>query len=124
MPVAGHRDLLVWQRAVELAIASYDLTKFFPKSEAYGLSSQLQRAAVSISANIAEGKGRGSTGAYLNHLGIAAGSLAELDTQVEVARRLGYVKSEHAQNVIEKIEEVGRMLTGLRKSLEGRIPKS
>lgn len=118
MPIASHRDLIVWQRAVELAVAGYQLTKAFPKSETYGLASQLQRAAVSVSANIAEGKGRGSTGAYLNYLSIAAGSLAELDTQIEIAERLKYVTRECAQDAIKKIEEVGRMITGLRKSLE------
>ncbi|HWL09588.1 MAG TPA: four helix bundle protein [Planctomicrobium sp.] len=118
MPIAGHRDLMVWQRAVELAVISYQITKAFPKSETYGLASQLQRAAVSVSANIAEGKGRGSTGAYLNHLSIASGSLAELDTQIEIAKRLGYVTHATAQSIINKTEEVGRMLTGLRKSLE------
>ena len=91
--------------------------KTFPHSEQFGLSSQLQRAAVSVPANIAEGKGRGLTGAYLNHLSIAAGSLAELDTHLCVAQRLNYISQDQLSEVIERLEEVGRMLSGLRKSL-------
>lgn len=89
----------------------------FPKTEQYGLTSQLQRAAVSVPANIAEGKGRATTGAYLQHLSIAAGSLAELDTHLGVAQRLGYINDEQLAAITKQLEEVGRMLTGLRKSL-------
>lgn len=118
MRVASHRDLLVWQKAMDLVTASYRLTSKFPKTETYGLASQLQRAAVSIPANIAEGKGRATTGAYLQHLSIAAGSLAELDTHLGVALRLGYVDQREITGITEQLEEVGRMLTGLRKSLK------
>ena len=118
MRVASHRDLLVWQKAMDLVTASYRLTSKFPKTETYGLASQLQRAAVSMPANIAEGKGRATTGAYLQHLSIAAGSLAELDTHLGVALRLGYVDQREITGITEQLEEVGRMLTGLRKSLK------
>ncbi len=119
--VASHRDLLVWQKSIILITECYRLTSLFPKSEIYSLTSQLQRAAVSVAANIAEGKGRASTGAYQNHLSIAAGSLAELDTHLEVARRLQYINQEQAKFIVEQIEEVGRMLTGLRKSLDNQL---
>ena len=118
MRVASHRDLLVWQKAMDLVTECYRITARFPKSETYGLASQLQRAAVSVPANIAEGKGRASTGAYLQHLSIAAGSLAELDTHLGVAKRLGYINDAEITKVTEQLEEVGRMLTGLRKSLD------
>jgi four helix bundle protein len=118
MRVASHRDLHVWQKAMDLVTACYRITARFPKSETYGLASQLQRAAVSVPANIAEGKGRASTGAYLQHLSIAAGSLAELDTHLGVAQRLGYTNESEVSIITEQLEEVGRMLTGLRKSLE------
>jgi four helix bundle protein len=118
MRVASHRDLIVWQKAMDLVVACYRLTERFPKSELYGLTSQLQRAAVSVPANIAEGKGRGATGAYLNHLSIAAGSLAELDTHVGVAERLRYISHADLQSLTLQLEEVGRILTGLRKSLD------
>jgi four helix bundle protein len=118
MLVASHRDLIVWQKAMELVVACYRVTARFSKSELYGLTSQLQRAAVSVPANIAEGKGRGATGAYLNHLSIAAGSLAELDTHIGVAERLGYIRQTDSQTLTSQLEEVGRILTGLRKSLD------
>ncbi len=118
MTVQSHRDLFVWQKAVSLVSICYQLTQSFPRSERFGLTSQLQRSAVSIAANIAEGKGRGSTGAYLNHLSIASGSLAELDTHSVVARALGYITDEQLNDITGRLEEVGRMLTGLRKSLE------
>ena len=116
--VRNHRDLLVWQRAMELVVECYQLTRSFPKSETYGLSSQLQRAAVSVPANIAEGHGRRSTKSYLQFLSIATGSLSELDTHVELAHRLGYVSEEYLHSTKQLLDEVGRMLSGLRRSLD------
>ena len=89
----GHKDLIVWQKAMDLVIAVYKLTRGFPKSEVYGLASQTQRAAISIPSNIAEGQGLKQTQAYGRHLAIANGSLAELETQIEIADRLGYLSS-------------------------------
>jgi four helix bundle protein len=103
---------------MDLVVACYTLTARFPDRERFGLSSQLQRAAVYMPANIAEGKGRATTGAYLQHLSIAAGSLAEVDTHLGIAERLGYVGAGDSATVTGQLEEVGRMLTGLRKSLE------
>jgi four helix bundle protein len=114
----GHQDLVVWQKAMNLVVKTYELTRSFPKSEVYSLSSQMQRAAVSVPSNIAEGQALKQTLAYARHLAIASGSLAELQTQIEIAQRLGYL-SPGPQKIIEQAEEVGRMLAGLRKSLLG-----
>ena len=120
MTIQSHRDLHVWQKAMDLVIACYVLTSRFPDSERFGLVSQLRRSAVSVPANIAEGHGRASTKAYLHHLSIANGSLMELDTHLIIARRLEYGSGELLARPIALTQEVGRMLTGLRKSLEGR----
>jgi len=116
----GHKDLVVWQKAMDLVTTVYKLTKSFPKSEVYGLASQMQRAAVSVPSNIAEGQGLKQTQAYARHLAIANGSLTELETQLEIARRLGYLTAED-EPVIDRAGEVGRMLAGLRRSLQARI---
>jgi four helix bundle protein len=118
MKVESHRDLLVWQKAVALSIACYRHTRTFPAAERYGLTSQLQRAAVSVAANIAEGRGRGTTNGFLNFLWIASGSLAELDTHIIIAKQLGYIDEIETLELERRIEEVGRMLTGLRRSLD------
>ncbi|PYV35603.1 MAG: four helix bundle protein [Acidobacteria bacterium] len=115
----GHQDLKVWQKAMGLVTAVYKLTTSFPKNETYGLASQMQRAAVSVPSNIAEGHGLKQTQAYLRHLAIANGSLAELETQLEIAARLGYSSTE-VKVLIEMASEVGRMLAGLRRSLQPR----
>jgi len=89
--VKSHRDLIVWQRALELCTAIYKTTAGFPGEEKFGLVSQMRRAAVSIPSNIAEGHGRLTTSEYRHFLGIARGSLKELETQILIARRLGYL---------------------------------
>jgi len=88
--IASYRDLDVWNRAMELVVACYRVTGEFPRTEELGLKAQLRRAATSVPSNIAEGHGRSSTGAYLRHLSIAHGSLMELETQLDIARRLKY----------------------------------
>ncbi|MGE5325606.1 MAG: four helix bundle protein [Deltaproteobacteria bacterium] len=115
----GHQDLVVWQKAMDLVVEIYRITRAFPKSETYGLSSQLQRAAVSIPSNIAEGQALKQTPAYLRHLAIASGSLAELETQIEIGRRLGYLSADSGQ-LVQRLNEIGRLLTGLRRSLRAR----
>ena len=119
----GHKELIVWQKAMDLVVTVYKITKTFPKAEIYGLASQMQRAAVSIPSNIAEGHGLKQTQAYARHLAIANGSLTELETQLEIARRLGYFTAEN-EAVINQAGEVGRMLAGLRRSLRARIQDS
>lgn len=117
-PVRGHRDLLVWQRSVELVLVVYRVTNEFPRHEIYGLTAQLRRAAVSIPSNIAEGHGREHLGDYLHHLSIANGSLMELETQVVIAANLEYLSPDARDGLLVQGAEVGRMLAGLTRSLK------
>ncbi len=114
--VKCYKDLKVWQKAMDLVIESYRLTKLLPKSETYGLASQTQRAAVSIPANIAEGHGREHLGDYLRHLSIARGSLMELETHLLIMTRL-YIPIDEVKGTFEMVRELDRMLSGLAKSL-------
>src|SRR5215813_3468593 len=122
MAIKSYRDLLVWQKAMNLVVESYRLTNQLPKSETYGLTSQIQRAAVSIPANIAEGHGREHLGDYLRHLSIANGSLMELETELLAAQRVGYVSGDILVKPLALAGEVGRMLAGLTRSLRWRRP--
>lgn len=112
-----YRDLVVWQKAMDLVVEIYRLSQDFPATEKFALASQIQRAAVSIPSNIAEGHARKSTGAFLNHLSIAAGSLAELETQIMLAERLGFCNEDTSLSLLASTDEIGRMLTGLKTSL-------
>ncbi len=112
-----YSELVVWQKAMDLVTEIYRATATFPAEERFGLSSQARRAAVSIPSNIAEGHGRKLTGAYINHLSIAYGSLMELETQVQIARRLSFIQDDRAAALLKQMDEISRMLTGLRKSL-------
>jgi len=116
--ITSYRDLDVWNRSMELVIACYRFTDGFPSREQFGLTSQLRRAASSVPSNIAEGHGRSSTGDYLRHLSIAHGSLMELETQLEIARRLGYLPEEAWQGAAAQAGQVGRMLHGLIRRLK------
>lgn len=116
MTIKSFRDLLVWQRAMVLAEHVYDVTKGFPRTEQYGLTAQLRRSAVSIPSNIAEGHAR-QTGHYLNHLDIASGSSAELQTQLELAIRLRLAPANRLTHILADAAEVGRMLHGLAASV-------
>ena len=118
--VNGCRDLVVWQRAMDVVVTAYRLTKTFPADERYVLVQQVRRAAVSIPSNIAEGHGRNHLGDYLRHLSIARGSVMELETQLLIAGRLGYLRREHEDQVLADTAEVGRMLSGLLRTLEQR----
>ena len=118
MILRSYQDLEVWQRAMDLVEDCYQLTKFFPKSEVYGLANQLQRAAVSVPANIAEGRSRQYTRELLQYISIAYGSLAELETLIQIAGRLNYIQTDQSEGTLEKTAEIGRMLNGLRRSLE------
>jgi len=113
----SYRDLEVWQKAMDLVVECYRITNKFPRSELYGLTSQLRRAAVSVPSNIAEGRERQHTKEFVQHLAIAYGSLAELETHLQIAQRLTYLDSRQVRQVLEKTSEVGRMLNGLRRSL-------
>jgi len=117
MTVKSYRDLLVWQRAMDLVVESYKIANLLPKTETYGLASQIQRAAVSIPANIAEGHGRHHLGDYLHHLSMANGSLMELETHLLLLVRLSYLPTNAIEQALALATEVGRMLAGLDKSL-------
>jgi four helix bundle protein len=119
--VQSFRELKIWQSAMELVAGVYELTRTLPKSEVYGLSSQLQRAAVSIPANIAEGHTRRNLREYLQFLSIARGSLAEVETYLELIPRLGYAQSEQIRPLIELSAAVSRQLIALRDSLSTRL---
>ena len=118
MKISTYRDLKVWQKAIDLVAESYRLAKLLPRTEVYGLTSQIQRAAVSVPANIAEGHGREHIGDYLHHLSIANGSLKELETHFIIAAKLGYLSERETGPILERAEEVGRMLAGLTKGLK------
>ncbi|MFH0947824.1 MAG: four helix bundle protein [Elusimicrobiota bacterium] len=113
----SYRELIVWQKSYQLVLLIYKTTMDFPKTEIYGLTSQMRRASVSIPSNIAEGYGRQYTGEYLQFLSIAFGSLAELETQVMVAKDLGYISQEGFVKVCSLQEEIGKMLSSLMKAL-------
>lgn len=112
--MGGHRDLIAWQKAVELVVEIYKTTRSFPKDELYGLVSQLRRAAVSVASNLAEGYGRNSRNELRHFIGQSRGSLAEVETQIEIAQRLGYMGSDAASQLMTRIGELGRILAGLR----------
>lgn len=112
-----YSDLRVWQDAMNLVIEVYRMTKLFPSEEKFGLASQIQRAAVSVPSNIAEGHGRKSTNAYVNHLSIAFGSLMELETQVQIAARLEYITQDDAIRFLAKTDQIGKMIGALKNSL-------
>jgi four helix bundle protein len=114
----GYRDLRAWQQAMGLVTEIYRVTRTFPKEEQYGLVSQIRRAAVSIPSNLAEGHGRNSRNEFRQFIGQARGSLSEVETQLEIAKNLGYVKAEAAGALMEQAEAVGKMLTGLRSWTE------
>jgi four helix bundle protein len=108
-----YSDLEVWQAAMDLAEDVYRTTKAFPKEELYTLTSQLRRAAVSVPSNIAEGKGRSSEKDLIQFLNYSRGSLFEIETQIALARRLGYIDAEHAQCLLHQTARVGQLLNGL-----------
>jgi four helix bundle protein len=118
--VRNHRDLVVWQRAIDLVECAYDISRRFPADERFGLTSQLRRAAVSVPSNIAEGHGRAHLAEYLHHLSIAKGSLMELETQVVIAGRMAYLTPEMQQRTLNLSGDVGRMLSGLIRALKAR----
>ena len=119
--VKSFEDLEVWRLAMDLVPDVYKLTQRLPRHEMFGLTGQLQRAAVSVSANIAEGQARHHTREFLHHLSVARGSLAELFTLALVAERLSYLSSEEKKELVDKIAHVRMLLSGLIKSLKNRV---
>jgi four helix bundle protein len=118
LSIRSFRDLEAWQKAMKLAELCYEKTDSFPPRETYGLVSQIRRAAVSVPSNIAEGDSRRTPQAYLNHLSIALGSQAELETQVELSCRLRLPSEPSASEILQISGQVGRMLHALMSSLE------
>jgi four helix bundle protein len=113
----SYKDLVVWQKAMNLVTAAYRATAKFPKDELFGVTSQARRAAVSIPSNIAEGQGRLSEREFRYFLGQARGSLMELETQLQVAEDLGYLQHEENGSLLQSCAEVGRLLNGLLASV-------
>jgi four helix bundle protein len=121
MEVKSYRDLVVWQKAMDMTSLAYRVTAELPVDERFGLTSQARRAAVSVPANLAEGHRRSSTKDFLRFVSIAAGSLAELETLIELATRLYSIRSTSLEELVSSADEVGRMLRGLQQKLEERL---
>lgn len=115
--IRSHRDLIVWQKAMDLVVTVYKATGTFPKAETYGLTSQIRRAVTSIPANIAEGQGRRLAKEFVYFLANARESLWELDTHLESARRLGFINHDTHHELQSQLDEVGRILNGLMRSV-------
>ena len=113
----GYKDLIAWQKGMDLVATIYDATQSFPSHEQFGLTSQLRRAAVSVPSNIAEGKAHYSNRDFVRFHRHARGSLAEIETQVLIAQQRKYLNTETATNLSQKIAEPGRILSGLINSL-------
>ncbi len=119
--MASYRDLVAWKKAMRFTVNLYNATENFPRDEVYGLRQQVRRAAVSVPSNIAEGQARFSHREFLHFLGNARGSLVEAETQIYLARALGYLDRKTAKDVLAQSEEVGRIVNGLRESLRKKL---
>ena len=115
--IKSYKDLLVWQRSMDLVETIYRATDKLPSKEQWGLTSQMRRASISIPSNIAEGYGRRATGDYRHHLAIGRGSLLELETQTLLCERLAYLKSEEAAPILDEIQQISRMLATLQSKI-------
>lgn len=118
MKSSNYKELKVWQKAMDLTVEVYKLVKLLPKEETYALSDQMRRAVVSIPSNIAEGQGRNSDKEFIQFLSIARGSLWELETQIEICLRIGYIDQSLATNIYNLIAEISKMLNPLSNSLK------
>ena len=122
--INSYKELIVWQKSIQLVTNIYTLTKNFPADEKFGIISQLNRAVVSIPSNIAEGWGRELSKNYLNFLRISRGSLMEVETLILISKNLNYLNEKEFNEIITKIEEVGKILQGLIKSIQLKLNKS
>jgi four helix bundle protein len=118
--IRSYRDLVVWQKAMALAALCYTKTRAFPRSEMFGMTSQIRRSAASIPANIAEGNGRENTGSYIHALRISQGSLKELETHVLLAQTVELMGQSDAEEILRLCEEVGKLLRPLIRSLQDK----
>lgn len=121
MDVKSYKDLMVWQKAMDMTSLVYRVTAELPADERFGLISQARRAAVSVPANLAEGHRRSSTKDFLRFVSIAAGSLAEVETLIELSVRLYSIQSSSLEELVSSADEVGRMIRGLQQALESRL---
>jgi four helix bundle protein len=119
--VRSYKDLLVWQKAMDIAAATYELSRAYPRDELFGLTSQSRRAASSIAANIAEGYGRDSRPSFIQFLRIAQGSLKELETHLLLAERVRIIEADRTTTLLSDLDELGRMLRGLILALQRRV---
>jgi four helix bundle protein len=119
--IRSYKDLIVWQKAIELVASVYSISKTFPNEEKFGLINQLNRAVVSVPANIAEGWGRESSKNYLQFLRISRGSLMEVETLMIISKNLNYIDDNSFKLISDKIEETGKILQGLIKSIQTKI---
>ena len=117
--IRSYRDLQVWLKAMDLVEACYQATNTFPTAERYGLVSQMRRASVSVASNIAEGHAR-SRGDFVRFLYVCAGSLTELETQIELSLRLRFLSAEESRPLLQQCDELGRMIGGLRRRIQTR----
>ncbi len=120
MTARNYADLIAWQKAMDLVQAIYEVTKTFPMEEKYGLRTQVRRAGVSVPSNIAEEQGRNSMAEFRRHLSIAHGSVREIETQILISSRLGYMQNESATLILRTASEVGRLIKGLANSLRDK----
>ncbi|MBN1199092.1 MAG: four helix bundle protein [Bacteroidales bacterium] len=116
-PLKSYRELTVWQKSMDLVKMIYTFTASYPKAEMYGLTSQIRRASVSVTANIAEGQARNTPGEFHQLLGYSRGSLAEVETLILLSRHLDYLTNENSENLLTTCAEINKMLHGLSKSL-------
>jgi len=121
MGVQSYRDLEIWKRSMDLVAEIYLITKQFPKEELYTLTSQIRRAAISIPSNIAEGRSKRSTKDYMRFLNVSYGSLSELETQLMIGQKLGYIASNKLDPMLDETANIGRMINGLLSSLDRKL---
>jgi four helix bundle protein len=122
--VRPHENLEVWQKAIEFVLSIYRVTKDFPSDEKFGLTFQIRRAAVSISANIAEGAARQTDKEFVQFLAIAQGSCSEVETEILIANKLGYLQQSDYGELKSSADSIGRMLVGLSKHIRNRISET
>ena len=118
--INSYRDLLVWQKAMDLAVLCYSLTRSFPKEEVFGLTSQLRRSSSSVAANIAEGHGRENSGSFVQFLRVAQGSLKETETHLLLSQRVGLLPAAQATAAMKTCDEIGKMLRSLIRAVQDK----
>jgi four helix bundle protein len=116
--IKSYKDLLAWQKSMELVERVYEITRAFPREELFGLATSMRRAAVSVPSKIAAGHERGNTREYIQHLAVALGSISEVETQMEVARRLGYIDDAQLATLNKLASDTGKIINGLVNSME------